>query len=123
MLGGYAGRLLRVDLTNRTIAEEKLSEDYLRTWIGGSGIGAQILSAETGPETDPLGPENRLLLSVGPLAGTTAPTSCRHELTAKSPLTGSFGESDCGGDFGSELRGAGYDAVVVQGAARHPVYL
>jgi len=123
MLGGYAGRLLRVDLTTRTIRQEALSEEFLRKWMGGSGLGAYILATETGPSTDPLGPENRLVVSVGPLAGTPAPTSCRHEITAKSPLTGIFGESDCGGTFGAELKAAGFDAVVVSGAAGAPVYL
>lgn len=123
MPGGFAGKLLRVDLINRTVRDEPLPETTLRTWLGGSGLGASILAAETGPATDPLGPENRLIVSVGPLTGTQAPTSCRHEITAKSPLTGIFGESDCGGAFGGELKGAGYDAIVVQGRADRPVYL
>lgn len=123
MLGGYAGKLLRVDLTTRTIREEALAESLLRTWLGGSGLGAYLLATETGPATDPLGPENRLIITVGPLTGTTAPTSCRHELTARSPLTGIFGESDCGGDFGAELKNAGFDAVVISGASAEPVYL
>ena len=123
MLGGYSGKLLRVDLTSRTVRDEPLSEEFLRKWIGGSGLGAYILATETGPSTDPLGPENRLIVAVGPLAGTQTPTSCRHETTAKSPLTGIFGESDCGGSFGAELRAAGFDAVVVSGAADAPVYL
>ncbi len=123
MLGGYTGKLLRVDLTNETITTEEVAEATLRQYIGGSGLGARILYDETGPETDPLGPGNRLIIMAGPFVGTPVPTSCRHQIVARSPLTGAYGESDCGGTFAIEMKGAGFDGIVVQGAAKEPAYL
>ena len=123
MRGGYIGKILRVDLTTGTMAVESLPENKARAYLGGSGLGARILYDETSPATDPLGPENVLIVATGPLTGTSAPTSGRHEIIARSPLTGIYGESDCGGTFGAELKAAGFDAVVVTGAAAEPVYL
>ncbi|MBI3978531.1 MAG: aldehyde ferredoxin oxidoreductase family protein [Chloroflexi bacterium] len=123
MLGAYAGKLLRVDLTRRTTAVESIPESLFRKFIGGSGLAAYYLNEETGPETDPLGTENRLIISTGPLTGPPAPTSSRWSATARSPLTGIFGEAECGGSFGPKLKEAGYDAIVVAGAADRPVYL
>jgi aldehyde:ferredoxin oxidoreductase len=122
MLGGYMGRFLRVDLTTRRIADETIPEATLRAYIGGSGLGARLLFDETTRTTDPLGPENRLLFLTGPLTGTTIPTSGRHAVVAKSPL-GIWGEADCGGTFGYELKRAGIDGIIFEGQADHPVYL
>ena len=122
MLGGYMGRVLRVDLTTRRMADETIPEATLRAYIGGSGLGARLLFDETARETDPLGPENRLLFLTGPLTGVTIPTSGRHAVIAKSPL-GLWGEADCGGTFGHELKRAGIDGILVEGQADRPVYL
>ncbi|MCL4535231.1 MAG: aldehyde ferredoxin oxidoreductase family protein [Bacteroidetes bacterium] len=123
MLGGYTGKLLRVDLTKGFITVEEVAEATLRKYIGGSGLGARILYDETRPDTDPLGPDNRFIVMTGPFVGTPVPTSCRHQIIARSPLTGVYGESDCGGTFGVELKAAGFDGIVVSGAAAEPVYL
>lgn len=122
MRGGYMGRFLRVDLTTRRIADETIPESTLRAYIGGSGLGARLLFDETTRDTDPLGPENRLLFLTGPLAGVTIPTSGRHAVIAKSPL-GIWGEADCGGTFGNELKRAGIDGILFEGQADRPVYL
>ena len=122
MLGGYMGRFLRVDLTTRRIADEAIPEPTLRAYIGGSGLGARLLFDETTPATDPLGPENRLLFLTGPLTGMAIPTSGRHAVVAKSPL-GNWGEADCGGTFGNELKRAGIDGIIFEGQADRPVYL
>ncbi|HSB80195.1 MAG TPA: aldehyde ferredoxin oxidoreductase family protein [Candidatus Methylomirabilis sp.] len=122
MLGGYMGRVLRVDLTTRRMADETIPEAMLRAYIGGSGLGARLLFDETTRDTDPLGPENRLLFLTGPLTGVTIPTSGRHAVIAKSPL-GIWGEADCGGTFGHELKRAGIDGILVEGQADRPVYL
>ncbi len=122
MLGGYMGRLLRVNLTERRIADETIPEATLRAYIGGSGLGARLLFDETTRTTDPLGPENRLLFLTGPLTGVTIPTSGRHAVIAKSPL-GIWGEADCGGTFGHELKRAGIDGIIFQGHAEQPLYL
>ncbi len=122
MLGGYMGRFLRVDLTTRRITDETIPEPTLRAYIGGSGLGARLLFDETARDTDPLGPENRLLFLTGPLTGVTIPTSGRHAVIAKSPL-GIWGEADCGGTFGNELKRAGIDGVIFEGQADQPTYL
>jgi len=122
MLGGYMGRVLRVDLTARRIEDETVPEATLRAYMGGSGLGARLLFDETARTTDPLGPENRLLFLTGPLTGTIVPTSGRHAVVAKSPL-GVWGEADCGGTFGNELKRAGMDGIIFEGQADHPVYL
>lgn len=121
--GGYAGRVLRVNLTTETWQEEFYPEEILRQYIGGSGLAAKILFDETDEKTEPLGPDNVLIFMTGPLAGTKAPMSGRHAVVAKSPLTGIWGESDCGGSFGVALKGAGYDGVIINGQATRPVYL
>jgi aldehyde:ferredoxin oxidoreductase len=77
----------------------------------------------TNEKTNPLGPENVLIFMTGPFTGTRVPLSGRHELVAKSPLTGIYGESDVGGRWGTELKKAGYDGIIVKGRSEKPVYL
>jgi aldehyde:ferredoxin oxidoreductase len=91
--------------------------------LGGKGIGAKVLFEEVPAGADALGPENRLVISAGPLAGTYAPGSGRLGVFGKSPLTGVFGEAYSGGFFAHEMRYAGYTAIVVQGKAAGKVYL
>lgn len=121
--GGYNWKILRVDLTEQKIAVEDFDEKFAEKWVGGSGFGARILYDETKPETDPLGPENLLMFMTGPLAGSRVPTSGRHEVIAKSPLTGIYGESNCGGSWGVEFKQAGFDGIVFGGKAEKPLYL
>ncbi len=120
---GYAGRILRVDLTTGQTRAEPLEEARARKHLGGRGLGAQVLFDEMSPGADPLGPENRLVMAMGPLAGTNAPGSGRFAVVAKSPLTGVFGEAYTGGFFAHELKFAGYDGIVVEGKADKPVYV
>jgi len=122
-IGGYVGRLLRIDLTKKEIKKVPLDKELVKKYMGGTGFCARILYDETGPETDPLGPENRLVIATGPLTGTMWPASGRPNYGAKSPLTGIWGESNAGGHFGAALKFAGYDALVVQGMAEEPVYI
>lgn len=120
---GYAGKILRVDLSNEHIEFQNLDESLAKKFIGGSGLGAKILFDETGPETNPLGPENRIIFMVGPFAGTQVITSGRHAVVTKSPLTGIFAESDSGGTWGPSLKRAGFDGIIVLGRSNKPVYL
>jgi len=122
-MAGYAGRLLRVDLTSGRIWDEPLDEARARKYLGGRGLGARIIFDEVPRGADPLGPENRLVFAMGPLAGTSAPGSGRFGVMAKSPLTGVFGEAYTGGFFAHELKYAGYDGIVVQGKSDRPVYI
>ncbi|MHB0896397.1 MAG: aldehyde ferredoxin oxidoreductase N-terminal domain-containing protein, partial [Spirochaetales bacterium] len=98
------GKALFVDLTTGTSKTEILDEEVLRAYLGGSGIAAWLFSSLVPPGIDPLDPANPLVFALGPLCGTTAPTSGRHELATLSPLTGLFAESDVGGAWGSVFR-------------------
>jgi aldehyde:ferredoxin oxidoreductase len=120
---GYAGKLLHVNLTKQESQVEALSEHEARMFIGGSGLAAKRLWEMTSNETDPLGSENVLIFMTGPLTGTKVPLSGRHEVAAKSPLTGVYGECDVGGRWGTQLKKAGYDGVVITGKSAKHTYL
>ena len=123
MLKGYYGKILRVDLDTEKITTEKIDKEVLKKYIGGSGLAGKYLYEETGPETDPLGPENRLIFMTGPFTGTVVPTSGRHAVVTKSPLTGIWAESDAGGHWGTALKSTGYDGIIIKGKAKKPTYL
>ena len=120
---GWAGTLLRVDLSNGTIEREPLEEKLCNLFVGGRGISAKILFDEVPPEIKPLSPHNKLIFSCGPLSGTSAPCPARFHVTGKSPLTGIMGNSNAGGYFGPAMKKAGLDHIVIQGKAQEPVYL
>ena len=122
-MNGYMGRLLWVDLTERRVWDEPLDEEWARQFVGGSGLAARILYEMVDGHTDPLGPENPLVLMTGPLVGTPMPSAGRLSVCALSPLTGIWGESNTGGFVGPYLRFAGYDGVVITGRADRPVWL
>jgi len=123
MVGGYVGRFAKVNLSSRTLDIFCPNETVLRAFLGGGGLGARILIDETGPDTDPLGPDNALMFMTGPLTATRAISSSRHAVVAKSPLTGIAGESDSGGRWGALLKMGGFDGLVITGKADAPVYL
>jgi aldehyde:ferredoxin oxidoreductase len=120
---GYCDCILRVDLGSGAVNKEPLPVDAMRPLLGGKGLGAYLLLKEVAPHVDPLSPENPLILNVGPLTGTTAPTGGRLGSTTKSPATGTYSDGYCGGFFGQTLKYAGYDATILQGAAAEPVML
>jgi aldehyde:ferredoxin oxidoreductase len=117
------GNFLRIDLTTRRIRATEESQDVLKKYVGGSGYGAYLLSVAFDSGLDPFYPDNTLLFMTGPLTGTAVPTSGRHTVVSRSPLSGVWGESSVGGHWGCELRKAGYDGVVVGGKADAPVYI
>jgi len=123
MAGGYMGKVLRVDLTHKKTEEITFSEEMCRKFIGGSGLGAKILYDETNADTDPFSPEAPLIFMAGPTANTLVPTSGRHAVVARSPLTGVFGESDAGGTWGVRVKQAGLDGIIITGKAEKPTYL
>ncbi|MFC1991556.1 aldehyde ferredoxin oxidoreductase family protein [Chloroflexota bacterium] len=123
MAGGYIGKILFVNLSTGGITEETPEESLYRDFIGGYGIGARIIYSRQKGGVDPLGPENTLGLVTGPLTGTPATTGCRYQVVAKSPLTGGWGDANAGGDFGPNLKFAGYDGVFFTGVSAKPVYL
>jgi aldehyde:ferredoxin oxidoreductase len=123
MAGGYMGRVLWVDLSQRSIREEALDEKISRDFIGGYGLGARIIYSHQQPGIDPLGSENILGILTGPCSGTQAIGGSRFMVSGKSPLTGTWGDSDCGGYFGPQLKFAGFDGVFFTGISDDPVYL
>ncbi|MDR1992787.1 MAG: aldehyde ferredoxin oxidoreductase, partial [Nitrososphaerota archaeon] len=123
-LFGYAGRVLYVDLNTGKTRTEKLSEETAKKYIGGIGLGMHFYLSNSKTETAPLSPENPLILALGPLAGTMFPTGGNgHAFISKSPQTGGVAEAVSHGTFGTELKRAGYDVVIITGQAKNPVYL
>jgi aldehyde:ferredoxin oxidoreductase len=123
MIKGYAGRILKVELRNRSFAFEPLDEEIARLYIGGKGYGTRLLYDLTEPGIDPLGPENPLIFATGPLNGSVAPQSNRFAVVCKSPLTGGIGNATCGGAFAFGLKKAGVDLLIVTGQSERPVSL
>ncbi len=123
MLYGYAGKILHVDLTRGKISTEQPSEEFYKTYIGGSAMGTYYLFKNTPAGVDPLAPENTLAFMISPTTGVSISGQSRMNVTAKSPLSGLIGDSQVGGFFPAELKFAGFDGIVVQGKAPKPVYL
>jgi len=117
----YAGTILHVDLTKRKVWKTPLSDDLRTRFLGGRGVNAKLLWDFVRPGIDPLSPENVLIFGAGALTCTTAPSSGRTTVTCKSPATGLYLKGSGGGHFGAELKFAGYDHLVVHGAAETPV--
>jgi aldehyde:ferredoxin oxidoreductase len=123
MPNGYWGKIISVDLSTHQVQVESVPEPIYRATLGGYGLGVHILSERMPAGADPLGPDNLLGFLPGLLTGSGAPFSGRFMVVARSPLTGGWGDANCGGNFGPALRGAGYDGLFVRGVADKPVYL
>jgi len=123
MIKGYAGRVLEVDLGNRSFAFRPLDEEVARLYIGGKGYGTRLLYDRTVAGIDPLGPENLLIFATGPLNGSVAPQSNRFAVVCKSPLAGGSGNATCGGSFALGMKKAGIDVLVVSNCSATPVRL
>jgi len=123
MVNGYNGNILRVDLTKEKVSIENPDDLFYRRYIGGEGFIAYYLLKELKARIDPLGSENKLIFATGPLTGFAIPGTGRNSVGAKSPLTGGFGEAEVGGHWGAELKHAGFDAIIVEGKAKAPVYI
>ncbi|MGI5892489.1 MAG: aldehyde ferredoxin oxidoreductase family protein [Bacillota bacterium] len=124
---GYSGKILKVDLTAGQVSTIPLTEEVAKAYLGGAGLGA-ILYADACKGKDiasiePLSPENPLIFATGPLTGSPIPAGSRFSVVGRSPLTTYWGEANAGGFFGMELKKAGYDAIVITGAANKPVRL
>lgn len=118
-----AWKLLRVDLSQRAWQVEELDENFLRKYLGGRTIGAYHLLKEVPANTDPLSPENKLIISTGLITRTKISGASRYSVISKSPLTGGFGESEAGGWWGPELVAAGYNVMIIEGVSEVPVYI
>jgi aldehyde:ferredoxin oxidoreductase len=122
-LKGFMGKILKVNLTIDEIFEEALNEEIAKDFLGGAGYSCRYLYDFIEKNTDALSPDNILMFMTGPFCATNIPTSGRFVICAKSPYTGIWGESNCGGYFGPELKKAGYDGIIISGASENPVYL
>lgn len=120
--GAYTNRVLRVNLTDKSYAVEELPEEWKTNYIGARGFNMIRLLEEVDPNCDPLGPENKLILGVSPASGTNMPGQ-RFNASAKSPLTGILGDSNAGGHWGSELKYAGYDQLILEGKSDTAIYV
>jgi len=122
-MNGYAGTILRVNLTTGEIRKEPYDPQVARDFLGGRGLGIYTLYNEVPAGTDPLGPENKLIASTGPLSGLLVPGAGKMDWTTKSPLTGGYASASVGGHLTAELKYAGYDSIILEGASDKPVYL
>ncbi len=123
MSNGFVGKILEIDLTHRTVVTTPLDPDEVRQFIGGSGLAAAYIWRHTDASTDPLSPQSPLVIFNGPFTGSAVPTSGRTAICTISPLTNCWAESDVGGGWGTQLRRAGFDGVILKGAADAPVYI
>lgn len=120
---GYQGRIALIDVTTGGVQDLQVSNDERRKFIGGRGLASKLLIDLLPPGADPLGPDNVVIFAVGPLNGTLIPASSRWSVAAKSPLTGYLGSGNAGGQWGPELKWAGFDAVAIRGVSEKPCFI
>lgn len=119
----WTKQILRVNLTNGTAKAEPLNMEWARDYLGQRGLATRYFVAEVDPKVDALGPDNKLIMTTGPLTGTMASTGGRYSVITKSPLTGTIACSNSGGFIGAEMKNAGWDMIIFEGKAPSPVYL
>jgi aldehyde:ferredoxin oxidoreductase len=122
-LFGYAGKVLRIDLSNREAESQPLERSLAASFLGGRGFNSKRLFDEVNKGIDPLGLENKFFLATGPLVGTMFPTASRFNVSAKSPQTGILGDSNAGGHLAAEIKYAGYDQIILEGRSQELIYL
>ena len=119
----WTQKVLRVNLAEGSCTSEPLNMEWAKLYLGQRGLASKYLSEEVDPTCDPLGPENKLIMTTGPLTGTMASTSGRYSCVTKGPLTGAIACSNSGGFFGAEMKYAGWDMIIFEGKSDKPVYL
>jgi len=123
-LKGYIGKAVKINLSNKKIEYITLKEKLLQKFLGGAGLTTSLYMKLSKEKIfDPFDPENPLIFFTGPLTGTIAPTSGRHVVASRSPLTGIWGEALSGGFFGARIKMAGLDGLIITGASNSPVYI
>ena len=120
---GYMGKILRVDLSGGTMEEAQVPDAVYEKYLSGSGLGAWELYSHIPPDADPMGPDNVLGFVSGLLTGTGSLFTGRWMVVGKSPLTGGYGEANCGGNFSPAIKRCGYDGIFIRGVSEKPVYL
>ena len=119
----WTRKILRIDLTSGTCTAEALNMAWAADYLGQRGLATKYLSEEVDPTCDALGPDNKLIMTTGPLTGTMASTGGRYSVVTKSPLTGLVACSNSGGFIGAEMKNAGWDMIIFEGKSPEPVYL
>lgn len=119
----WTKHILRVNLTEGTCTPEPLNMQWANDYLGSRGLASKYLVEEMDPNVDPLSPDNKLIMSTGPLTGTMASTGGRYTVVTKGPLTGAIACSNSGGYFGAEMKFAGWDMIIFEGRSPKPVYL
>jgi len=122
-MNSYAGKILHVNLTTGKARTEPLNEDTAKNYLGGVGLGINLLMDHSKPGKDAFDPDNPLIYCTGPLSGTLGPAGNGYAVVSKSPSTGGVGEGQVQGFFGPELKRAGYDAIIIKGKASTLSYL
>jgi aldehyde:ferredoxin oxidoreductase len=120
---GLMGKILRVNLTEGTILEERIPEEIALKFLGGRGLATKYLFDELRPGIDPLGPDNKLIFMTGLLTGTASPSASRYSVVTKSPLTKIWAQSSSGGRWGVDLKHSGFDGIIFEGVSHEPAYL
>lgn len=119
----WTRKVLRINLTTGAISDEPLNMDLAKKYIGQRGLASKYLVDEIDPKCDALSPENKMIMTTGPLTGTMASTGGRYSVVTKSPLTGAIACSNSGGFLGAEMKSAGWDMIIFEGKSPKPVYL
>ena len=119
----WTGQVLRVNLTDGTCKAEPLNMEWAHKYLGQRGLATKYLVEETDPKVDPLSPDNKMIMTTGPLTGTCASTAGRYSVVTKGALTGAIACSNSGGFFGNEMKNAGWDMIIFEGRSPKPVYL
>ena len=119
----WTRNILRVNLTAGTCTAEPLNMQWANDYLGSRGLASKYLTEEVDPKVNPLSPDNKLIMSTGPLTGTMASTGGRYTVVTKGPLTGAIACSNSGGYFGAEMKFAGWDMILFEGRSATPVYL
>ncbi|MHC4098663.1 MAG: aldehyde ferredoxin oxidoreductase N-terminal domain-containing protein, partial [Planctomycetota bacterium] len=123
MKNGYWQKMLRVDLTNHKSIVEPIAEKDLKDFIGGAGLGAEILRRELPEKIESYDPRNLVIFATGPFQGPAIPGGAKFSIVGISPLTGTFADTAAGADWGPSLKDAGYDVLVLEGVSEAPVYI
>jgi len=123
MKNGYWQKMLRVDLTNHKTTVEPIAEKDLKDFIGGAGLGAEILRRQLPEKIKPYDPRNLVIFATGPFQGPKVPGSAKFSIVGISPLTGTFADTAAGADWGPSLKDAGYDVLILEGVSEEPVYI